>query len=28
LLALFKDWTGDEELVHKILVANPTALYD
>ncbi|MCP5280858.1 MAG: amidohydrolase family protein [Rhodoferax sp.] len=28
LLALFKDWTGDKELVHKILVTNPTALYD
>jgi predicted TIM-barrel fold metal-dependent hydrolase len=27
-LALFKDWTGDDDLVHRILVTNPTALYD
>jgi predicted TIM-barrel fold metal-dependent hydrolase len=27
-LTLFKDWTGNEDLVHRILVTNPTALYD
>lgn len=27
-LTHFKDWTGDEALVHQILVTNPSALYD
>jgi predicted TIM-barrel fold metal-dependent hydrolase len=28
LLQVFKDWTGDDELVEQILWRNPTALYD